>query len=123
MFIRQVDPFNASDIEQAVEETMRKYQDMDTFAVLAEENVEFLSYMLSLFSDTPATLKAYFGSSRYHLILIAQSLDEEHIAVLQILGLLYVYPLATISLYVTDVKWFFRHHYQFVNILKVSTRN
>lgn len=50
-------------------------------------------------------------------MISTDSLAEEHEATFHILGLLYVHPLASISLYVRDVGWFMRHHYAFYSLL------
>lgn len=38
---------------------------------------------------------------------------------LQILSLLFFFPMCSIDLYVEDVIWYYRHHYSFIELLKV----
>ena len=60
------------------------------------------------------------GSSQLHFILIANTLEEEYIMNLKILCLLYLYPMISIDMYVTDTQWYIRHHYAFYSLLKQS---
>jgi hypothetical protein len=57
------------------------------------------------------------GSSNTHFLLSAHTLVQEHRATFVILSILYLYPLASVTLFVDDVLWFARHHYAFYSML------
>ena len=50
------------------------------------------------------TTDVLFASSHVHFILHASTLAQEHLANFQMLALLYLFPLASVDLYVPDVK-------------------
>ena len=69
-----------------------------------------------------------FSSSNFHFILICSEyesssgsvVEEETSANMQLLALLFMYPMASVDLYVHDVVWYIRHHYPFYLMLKAS---
>jgi len=46
------------------------------------------------------------------------NVHQETALTLQLLGLLFLYPLSSAELFVKDVLWFIRHHYAFFDSLK-----
>jgi hypothetical protein len=96
---------------------------MDTYPRLlsSKEYQSFYAYIRSLKENLPHTADIVIASSRLHFILIANSLKEEFEANLMILGLLYLHPLASFDLYVQDVRWYIRQHYQYFSMLKVDS--
>ena len=77
----------------------------------------FYTYIHSLSSRLEYTLDINIGTLSIHYILYTHTLSEENTAILQILSLLYIHPLCTITIYVEDILWFIRHHYMFYTIL------
>ncbi len=68
------------------------------------------------------------GSSHFHFVLIpplkagsvSSALEDEIAINFQALCILFLFPMASIDIYVSDVIWYVRHHYNFFQILKVS---
>lgn len=114
--IIKVDHQNQSDIESKIKYVADNYQNLIT----DENNLDFYSYIKSMWHRVTDTVDVVFGSSRIHFVIFAKNLEEEHKASLQCLALLYLFPLASIDLFVTDIYWFTRHHYKFYTILKKS---
>jgi len=112
----KVDHQNQSDIEIKIKYVADNYQSLIT----DENNLEFFSYIKSMWHRVTDTVDVVFGSSRIHFVIFAKNLEDEQKASLQCLALLYLFPLATIDLFVTDIYWFTRHHYKFYTILKKS---
>ena len=50
------------------------------------------------------------SSASLHFVLVARDMKEETAAVLQAFAVIYLFPLASVDLFVTDVKMFARHH-------------
>lgn len=53
-------------------------------------------------------------------MISAHDLWQEHRVTFLLLGWLYLYPLASVTVYVQDVAWFIRHHYGFVTMLNTA---
>lgn len=47
-------------------------------------------------------------------------LEAEVACNLQILSLLFLFPMASVDLYVEDIVWYYRHHYSFTTLLRNS---
>lgn len=85
---------------------------------LADGMTAFYGYTLSLWRKAHFTADVIFSSSNLHFILRADSLQDEHACNLQILALVYLFPLASVDLYVQDRLWYIRHHYSFFTAMK-----
>jgi hypothetical protein len=112
--IRKVDHQNITDINFAINEIAYNYNS----SLELQGNAEFYRYILSMKRKVLHTSNIIISSSHLHFILHASTLSQEHIVCFQILTILYLYPLASIDIFVIDVKWFYRHHYSFITILK-----
>ena len=62
----------------------------------------------------------FFGSAYLHFVVSATNLQEEYASILQIMSILYLHPLAMITLYVSDISWFVRHHYPWYIDMKTA---
>lgn len=113
--IKKVDHQNDTEVSIAILDSILNF---DSYTI-SPANGEFLSYILSMNRRYQNTAKIYFGSSFLNFILAPKSLNEEHIANLQILAILHMYPLASVDIYVSDPLWYIRHHYKFFTKLKV----
>ena len=113
--LHRVDHSNMSQISETIAHVARNYES----ELRAAQNTEYLAYRLSsmLLRDRD-TVDAMFASSYIHFLLSAHNLQDEYLATLQMLGLIYLFPLATIDIYVADVLWFMRHHYGFFSMLR-----
>jgi hypothetical protein len=60
------------------------------------------------------------GSAVLHFVLTAISFNDEVLVTFQVIGLLYLFPLASVDIYVRDDMWFTRQHYLFLTMLKES---
>lgn len=130
----RVDPRNASDIAQVVAFAIENYEAImssgdtgtgtdsqstkssggDARVEAARKGVSsFFAYILSMWRRAHHTADVVVGSAHLHFVFTASSLHEEHLSCFQILALLFVFPLASIDLYVQDPLWFIRHHYAF----------
>jgi hypothetical protein len=112
--ILKVDHQNQSDIEYKVKYAIENYHKLIT----DENNIVFYSYIKSMWKRITDTADVVFASSRIHFVVFVRNLEDEHKATLQCLALLYLFPLASIDVYVIDIYWFMRHHYKFYTILK-----
>ena len=114
--IRRVDHQNATDIYEVLKYVTGNYErELENLG-----NAKFFGYISSMWRRIHYTADAVFGSSHLHFVLRARTFEEEVKSNLQILALLYVFPLASIDLYVPDVKWYIRHHYRFYSMLQNS---
>jgi hypothetical protein len=112
--VRRVDHHNASDIEAALAHVAAHYET----ELRVEGNAVFFQYALSMWGKIHGTADVVLGSAYLHFILHARTLPEEYMVVFQLLSLLYLFPLCSVDIYVTDVLWFARHHYAFMDLLQ-----
>lgn len=94
----------------------------------------FWSYIASMWKRSQHTVDAYFSSMHLHFILDTtlsneaafedsatnSKLQRETHTLFQTIALLYLFPLASVEIIVSDVFWFVRHHYVFVDYLRQS---
>ena len=70
----------------------------------ASSSGSFFAYIMSMWRRVHHTTDVLFASSHLHFVLHASTLAQEHVANFQMLALLYLFPLASVDLYVPDVK-------------------
>jgi hypothetical protein len=115
--VRRVDHQNATDIAAALAHVAANYEkELQS----KERTGLFLSHVLSMWQKTFNSVERVVSSTYIHFLLHARTLEEEYTATFQILAILYVYPMASIDLYVPDPLWFMRHHYPFLRLLQES---
>ena len=108
-----MDHINVSALQHLIIHTLENYSD----EIHQPHTHAFYTYILSLSSRLEYTLDITIGTLSIHYIIYTHTLTEENTAILQILSLLYIHPLCTITIYVEDTMWFIRHHYMFYTIL------
>lgn len=113
---RRVDHTDPQEVYQAVEQALDHHPQQ----LEQSENRKLLLHVVSMWRKFHRTVDIFFGSSKLHFFISAPSLLEEHLAVFQVLCISYLYPLASITLLVRDVKWFLRQHYAFYSLLRTA---
>lgn len=113
---RRVDPRNLTALALAVQAVADNYEQ----ELQQLHNAQFLFYIASLWLNIYRTSDLVFGSQHLHFVLVAETLQEEYLLTLQVLSLLYFYPLCSVTVLVSDVLWFYRHHYYFVEWLHAA---
>lgn len=109
--IPRVDPFNTSEIAKTIIHCIESYEE------LLEVVRPFYEYVISLPRRLDNTLDVILSSHSLHFEFTPTSLEDEYLMNLNILAILYLYPLANIIVYVVDVKWYWRHHYRFLSLM------
>lgn len=114
--IRKVDSLNNTEISEVLEAVAAGYpQELQSIG-----NSYFQGYIASLWQRLHNTADVYMGSASLQFVLTALTHDDEALVAFQTIGLLYLFPLANIDIYVRDDMWFTRQHYLFMTILKES---
>lgn len=116
-----MDHQNASEIAETILDVITNYE----FIIQSQYNSAhspsvFLSYITSMWRRSHFTLDVFAGSSLLHFILAPSTLEQEMIVNFQVLAILYLFPLASIDIYVVDPLWYIRHHYKFYSMLKTA---
>ena len=111
----RVDPHNSTSLTETLKFALLNYESLVTDPVT---HGRFFSYVVSQWERHHSTSRLLASSASLHFVLVARGLDEERIAVLRAFALLFMYPWASIDIYVRDVRWFLRHHYLAATLLK-----
>ena len=112
--VLRVDALNGTAISEMIAHAFSNYDDI----IKSKRNSEFVSYIMSLDDRLQNTLNVVTKSSSMHFLLKPMNLEEEKNAVYLVMAISYLFPLASINVYVKDVMWFLRQHYPLLNILK-----
>ena len=102
--VLRVDPGNASDIEHTLSYALANYE----YLLQKKITSQFLTYILSLFERARETTLLLASSASIHFLIYANGLQQEQHASLHALALIYLFPLASIDIIVSDVNWFIR---------------
>jgi len=105
--VRRVDAQNGSHISEVLDLVARNYE----AELQSVHNAAFFHQTMRMWDRMLRSTDVVIGSSHLHFVLYARSLDEEDKLLLQVLALLYLYPLSSVDVYVVDVTWFVRQHY------------
>jgi len=105
--VHRVDAQNGSHISEVLDRVARDYET----ELQSLSNAAFFHQTQRMWDRMLRSTDVVIGSSHLHFVLYARSLDEEDKLLLQVLVLLYHYPLCSLDAYVVDVMWFVRHHY------------
>lgn len=105
--MRRVDVLNGSHISEVLDRVARGYE----AELQSLHNAAFFRQTMRMWDRMLRTTDVVVGSSHLHFVLYARSLEEEDKLLLQVLALLYHYPLCSVDAYVVDVTWFVRQHY------------
>ena len=114
--VLRVDPQNSTSLTDTIARALRDYE-----SLVADPATQgrFFAYVLSQWERHKQTARILAASGGLHFVLVAQrGVEEERAAVLRLFALLYLYPLASVDVYVVDTFWFVRHHYLAVALLK-----
>ena len=110
----RVDALNGSALQAVVEQAALAYPASLDAPTMGKQ----FAYVASMWRRGHSTAEVYFGSSHLHFVLAPTGLITEHLALLQLATILRILPLASVTLYVTDVFWFIRHHYSAFTTLR-----
>lgn len=102
-----------TEIYELIEKITQNYEQ----EIQDPKHYSHFQYILSMEKRLEKTIDYFFGSSKLHIVLVANTLEEETLAIFQILGLIYYYPMISIDLIVTDKLWFMKHHYVFIDLM------
>ena len=112
----RVDQQNSSSLTLAIAHVLSNYDAM----LDSVDGGRFFAHALSLWDRARQTTQVLASAASVHFVLVARTLREEGQAVLRLLALIYLYPLATFDVYVVDATWFVRHHYAALRLLKAG---
>ena len=112
--VLRVDAQNGTAITEMIAHAFSNYDSITK----SERNAEFVSYIMSLDDRLQNTLGIVTQSASMHFILKPLNLAEEKVAAYLVMAISYLFPLASINVYVKDVLWFSRHHYPLLNVMK-----
>ena len=113
--LMRVDPHNSTSLTETLKFALLNYESLVADPVT---HGRFFSYVVSQWERHHSTSRLLASSASLHFVLVARGLDEERIAILRAFALLFMYPWASIDIYVRDVRWFLRHHYLAATLLK-----
>lgn len=105
--VLRVDAQNGSHISEVLARVAMDYET----ELQSLHNAAFFHQTMRMWDRMLRSTDVVVGSSHLHFVLYARSLDEEDKLLLQVLALLYHYPLCSVDAYVVDVVWFVRQHY------------
>jgi len=111
--VLRVESLNGTAITEMIAYALKNY---DTI-MREDRHAQFYSYTMSLSERLENTLHVLDMSSSLKFVMKANDLKEETMACLLATTILYLFPLASIDIYVSDVRWFNIHHYAFLNIM------
>lgn len=114
--IRKVDHRNSTDISTTIDYVLRNYDK----EIASVSTLRYFESIVNSWQRYSYTTDLVFSSSNYHFVLHGNNLQEENTVVLVLITVLFMFPLASIDIYVNDVIWFIRHHYWLIDLLQSS---
>jgi len=110
----QADAQSADSIGGAIAHALANYEAL----IDGDEMAAAFAHAVSMWDRHHQTTHILASSASLHFVLVARDMSEETAAVLQAFAVIYLFPLASIDLFVSDVKMFFRHHSTALLLLK-----
>lgn len=111
--VLRVEALNGTAITEMIAYALDNYDEI----LHEERHAQFYAYIMSLGERLENTIDVLATSSTLKFVMKANDLQEETMACLLATTILYLFPLASVDIYVADVRWFNIHHYTFLTVM------